>query len=131
MTVGNDDQSSSITCSVKQKPKSTEAFRTIKRWLQPNNFLGHHRFLGRSFISFRSSHSFIRSLSLLKPTFVHCAWLNRNLTGGMATLLFLVVLLVTACRAANDWSQPCFNGRCSYDVPESTKSSGSMIIVSF
>jgi hypothetical protein len=43
--------------------------------------------------------------------------------------LFFLLLLVTS-RAANDWSKPCFDGECWYDLPESSAVSGSLRIVS-
>ncbi|KAJ7246995.1 hypothetical protein C8J57DRAFT_1021980, partial [Mycena rebaudengoi] len=41
--------------------------------------------------------------------------------------LFFLLLLVTS-RAANDWSKPCFDGECWYDLPESSVVSGSLRI---
>ncbi|TFK33758.1 hypothetical protein BDQ12DRAFT_614698 [Crucibulum laeve] len=35
---------------------------------------------------------------------------------------FVLVMLVTAVRAANDWSTPCLSGVCSYDLPASASS---------
>ncbi|KAF7378133.1 hypothetical protein MSAN_00237700 [Mycena sanguinolenta] len=36
--------------------------------------------------------------------------------------------LFAAGRAANDWSTPCFNGHCSYDIPTSSEVSGTLQI---
>lgn len=38
--------------------------------------------------------------------------------------------LITSARALNDWSVPCFGGECSYDLPVTSQSSGSVKIVS-
>ncbi|KAJ8520792.1 hypothetical protein ONZ45_g2430 [Pleurotus djamor] len=39
-------------------------------------------------------------------------------------LLGLVSITYTLAKPANDWSKPCFNGECAYDMPESTGHSG-------
>ncbi|KAJ7042171.1 hypothetical protein C8F04DRAFT_96310 [Mycena alexandri] len=41
------------------------------------------------------------------------------------TLAFTFFLFV-ASRAANDWSTPCFDGQCSYDLPTSSQVSGTL-----
>ncbi|KAF9033940.1 hypothetical protein BDZ89DRAFT_1130813 [Hymenopellis radicata] len=47
----------------------------------------------------------------------------------MSLSLFVVLTLSAAARAANDWSQPCFNGVCEYSLPsDNGPSSGSMKI---
>ncbi|KAJ7171262.1 hypothetical protein C8R46DRAFT_183561 [Mycena filopes] len=43
-------------------------------------------------------------------------------TLGLAFTFFLFA----ACRAANDWSTPCFDGQCSYDIPASSEVSGTL-----
>ncbi|KAJ7763202.1 hypothetical protein DFH07DRAFT_813111 [Mycena maculata] len=43
---------------------------------------------------------------------------------GLAFAFFLFV----AGRAANDWSTPCFDGHCSYDIPGSSAVSGTLSV---
>ncbi|KAF8206079.1 hypothetical protein K438DRAFT_499039 [Mycena galopus ATCC 62051] len=40
--------------------------------------------------------------------------------------LAFVFSLIVAGRAANDWSTPCFDGHCSYDLPTSSAVSGTL-----
>ncbi|KAJ7719176.1 hypothetical protein B0H14DRAFT_2643102, partial [Mycena olivaceomarginata] len=42
-------------------------------------------------------------------------------------LAFTFFLFVAGC-AANDWSTPCFDGHCSYDIPASSEVSGTLRI---
>ncbi|KAF9043202.1 hypothetical protein BJ165DRAFT_1529291 [Panaeolus papilionaceus] len=35
---------------------------------------------------------------------------------------------ISSVEAKNDWSQPCFNGVCEYDIPTTTGSSGTVVI---
>lgn len=45
---------------------------------------------------------------------------------------FVVLALpyfITSAQALNDWTVPCFGGECSYDLPTSSQSSGSLKIV--
>jgi hypothetical protein len=46
--------------------------------------------------------------------------------------VFLTLVLATGQRAlaANDWSVPCIQGKCSWDVPTDSGTSGSVQIVS-
>lgn len=50
-------------------------------------------------------------------------------------MLFLQLILLAVLSnsaqifALNDWSKPCFQGECSYDLPESNEGSGSLKIV--
>ncbi|KAJ7708174.1 hypothetical protein B0H17DRAFT_971719 [Mycena rosella] len=46
----------------------------------------------------------------------------RPVLGLFFAFLFVVV------RAENDWSTPCFNGQCSYDIPTSSEVSGTLKI---
>ncbi|KAJ6546619.1 hypothetical protein B0H10DRAFT_1852028 [Mycena sp. CBHHK59/15] len=45
-----------------------------------------------------------------------------------AFILVLPTILFVVSRAANDWTKPCFNGECSYDIPESAEVSGTLRI---
>ncbi|KAJ7770745.1 hypothetical protein B0H16DRAFT_219894 [Mycena metata] len=44
----------------------------------------------------------------------------------LALSLASTFLLFVASRAANDWSTPCFDGQCSYDIPTSSEVSGTL-----
>ncbi|KAG6867774.1 hypothetical protein C0993_011259 [Termitomyces sp. T159_Od127] len=47
----------------------------------------------------------------------------------MTPWTFLVLAVIAAAQASNDWSKPCFSGVCSYDIPDSAgNSSGSFKI---
>jgi hypothetical protein len=50
----------------------------------------------------------------------------------MPSAVFLTLVLAAGQRAlaANDWSVPCTQGKCSWDVPADTGASGSVQIVS-
>ncbi|KAJ7087914.1 hypothetical protein B0H15DRAFT_293530 [Mycena belliarum] len=43
-----------------------------------------------------------------------------------ALRLVLAFSLVATGQAANDWSTPCFNGQCSYDIPATSEVSGTL-----
>ena len=45
-----------------------------------------------------------------------------------AAFAFLISLFVLA-GAKNDWSQPCFSGACSFDVPRSNTSMGATLSI--
>ncbi|KAJ7143848.1 hypothetical protein C8R44DRAFT_657477 [Mycena epipterygia] len=45
-----------------------------------------------------------------------------------ALRLAFTFFLFVAGRAANDWSTPCFNGQCSYDIPGPSEVSGTLRI---
>ncbi|KAJ6551968.1 hypothetical protein B0H19DRAFT_1159503 [Mycena capillaripes] len=46
----------------------------------------------------------------------------------LALRITFVFSLFVAGRAANDWSSPCFDGHCSYDIPTSSEVSGTLRI---
>lgn len=49
-----------------------------------------------------------------------------------STFLLLLFSLFVLVEAKNDWSQPCFNGACSFDVARSNTSMGAtFLVVSF
>ncbi|KAF7325034.1 hypothetical protein MKEN_00545900 [Mycena kentingensis (nom. inval.)] len=44
---------------------------------------------------------------------------------SLESILALFVLVARVC-AENDWSTPCFNGQCAYDIPSSSAVSGTL-----
>ena len=47
-----------------------------------------------------------------------------------AALFTLILAVGQRALAVNDWSVPCTQGKCSWDVPANSGASGSMQIVS-
>ena len=45
------------------------------------------------------------------------------------SILFVVPFIPKVVQAANDWTKPCLQGVCSYDLPASTNASGSVQLV--
>lgn len=44
--------------------------------------------------------------------------------------LAILAATLVAGRTHNDWSKPCFEGECAYDIPDHKQQSGAVKLVS-
>ena len=63
-------------------------------------------------------------------SFSHLFILGSVFSAMVLPLFFFTFLLPGAVVALNDWSVPCFQGQCSYDIRNGT-AGGSVTLVSF
>lgn len=76
------------------------------------------------------SHFDIHSLLLLPLLFIFLIFIFRTMLNPRFSSLLLLSLYSTSILASNDWSKPCFNGICSYDLPDTPSGpSGTLKIV--